>query len=92
MESLGGLQGITFRRCVMPLEFNGRYMEFHIFADASMNGYGAVVYLRCVSLKGWVTCRLLISKSHVSPVRQHGSSGIYQRVQKVSYVVSHIRE
>ena len=45
------------------------YVEFHIFADSGVRSLGSVAYMRCVSLSGEICTRLIMSKSHVAPVK-----------------------
>lgn len=45
----------------------GSSVQLHGFADASLKAYAAVIYVRTVSAKGEVACRLLLSKTRVAP-------------------------
>lgn len=45
-------------------------VEFHGFADASEEGYGAVIYIRSLDTIGNIQVTLICSKSRVSPPKQ----------------------
>ena len=55
-----------------PLIHSPEYdsIELHAFADASTIGFGAVVYLRTLYNDGSISCKFVIAKSRVAPVRQ----------------------
>ena len=44
--------------------------EFHGFCDASLNGYGACIYVKTIYKSGKISVKLLLSKSRVAPLRQ----------------------
>ena len=44
--------------------------EFHGFCDASLNGYGAYVYVKTIYKSGKISVKLLSSKSRVAPLKQ----------------------
>ena len=44
-------------------------IKLHIFADASQEAYGAVVYSRCVYKSGLVSRRLVTAKTRVAPLK-----------------------
>ena len=44
--------------------------EFHGFCDASLNGYGAYVYVKTIYKSGKISVKLLSSKSKVAPLKQ----------------------
>ncbi|XP_062713002.1 uncharacterized protein LOC134290052 [Aedes albopictus] len=43
-------------------------VELHGFADASNAAYGACLYLRCITVDGTITVRLITAKSRVAPL------------------------
>ena len=44
--------------------------EFHGFCDASLNGYGAYVFVKTIYKSGKISVKLLSSKSRVAPLKQ----------------------
>ena len=64
------LQNISIERCVKPHDFEGSVtVQLHHFCDASRDGYGTVSYIRAVDVQGRVSCRLLIAKSRLAPMK-----------------------
>ena len=45
-------------------------IELHAFGDASLKGYGAVVYLRCQLPSGNIVCSLVRSCARVAPLER----------------------
>uniref|UniRef100_A0A0A9YD88 Pro-Pol polyprotein n=2 Tax=Lygus hesperus TaxID=30085 RepID=A0A0A9YD88_LYGHE len=54
------------RKLVAP---NSVRIELHGFADASMDAYGACLYLRCIDDQNQVHVNLITSKSRVAPIK-----------------------
>ncbi|BET01615.1 Pao retrotransposon peptidase [Nesidiocoris tenuis] len=54
------------RKIVSP---NARSIELHGMCDASMDAYGACVYLRCINHDGSISVSLVTSKSRVAPLK-----------------------
>jgi len=48
---------------------NGKHIEIHGFADASMKAYGACVYMRTSDKDGNIACQLVCAKSRIAPVK-----------------------
>lgn len=70
LENLQQITGIKVRRCLKPEGINKPdNIQLHVFADASEVGYGVVAYLRCVTA-GEVTCRLVMGKARLAPVKR----------------------
>ncbi|XP_054272529.1 uncharacterized protein LOC128992813 [Macrosteles quadrilineatus] len=46
------------------------HISLHGFCDGSETGYGACVYLRCVSSSGEINVHLLIAKARVAPLKK----------------------
>ncbi|XP_043198840.1 uncharacterized protein LOC122368706 [Amphibalanus amphitrite] len=44
-------------------------LELHHFSDASERGYGVASYVRAVNGDGQLSCNLLVSKSHLAPIK-----------------------
>ena len=44
--------------------------EFHGFCDASLNGYGACIYVKTIYKSGKILVKLLLSKSRVASLKQ----------------------
>ena len=66
-QQLPAINQIHKRRCVAPDP--AAKVELHGFSDASMRAYGAVVYIRSVSIDGSITVNLVASKSRVAPLK-----------------------
>ncbi|XP_065075305.1 uncharacterized protein LOC135699059 [Ochlerotatus camptorhynchus] len=49
---------------------NYRTLELHVFSDASDSAYGCCIYVKTISSTGEQACKLVISKSRVSPLRK----------------------
>ena len=68
-EELPLLADISLSRCYFS-DQQHITLELHGFSDASIEAYSAVVYLRAVYKKGPPTCKLVVSKSRVAPLKQ----------------------
>ena len=44
-------------------------LQLHVFADASEIGFAAVAYLRFAYISGRISCRFLMTKSRMAPLR-----------------------
>lgn len=71
LEDLPKLQEVQLQRCIIPDGF-GRIVQanLHHFCDASMEGYGAVSYLRAVNDEGKVHCCFMLAKAKLAPMKQ----------------------
>ena len=68
LETLPCLQQISIPRWIgMSTTTDYQKFQLHYFVDASKEAYGAVCYLRIVSVNDKVICRLLMSKSYLAP-------------------------
>ncbi|XP_050554512.1 uncharacterized protein LOC126911949 [Spodoptera frugiperda] len=65
--SLQALNTIRIPRHVIGA--HPKYIELHVFSDASQTAYGACIYIRTVNYDLTVTVRLLFSKSKVAPLK-----------------------
>ncbi|GBN37775.1 hypothetical protein AVEN_172648-1 [Araneus ventricosus] len=65
IKTLPDLEKIKIPRCF--LKTNAIRVILHGFADAFSKGYGAVIYFQTVSIDEESNCRLLCSKSRVTP-------------------------
>ena len=61
------LSKMTFPRCVKSIEEG--YTEYHFFCDSSQQAYGISVYCRSISTTGEISSALLMSKSHIAPIK-----------------------
>ena len=68
LKALPQLNGLSIPRVYIGFE-NKAYLQLHIFADASKDGYGAVCYL-CCGNKTERSCVFVIGKSRVAPMNQ----------------------
>lgn len=67
-ESFPFLRNIKIKRhCILPSAVN---VELHGFCDASIEAYGACVYLRSTDEEGKVQVSLICAKSKVAPMKQ----------------------
>ncbi|XP_055941843.1 uncharacterized protein LOC129971891 [Argiope bruennichi] len=64
---LGDITKMQIPRCILTDSI--KEVELHGFADASKDAYGAVIYLRCVTILNHVKVSLLCSKSKVAPIK-----------------------
>lgn len=71
LGTLPHLHNIFVNRCLKPQEFGDiKNAQLHLFSDGSELGYGASAYLRLVDVYDNITCLLVISKSHLAPIKQ----------------------
>ena len=71
VECLRNVSQLQIPRCVKPSVTSHCSLELHTFADASMDAYCAVSYLRAVdSVDQLITCNMIRSKSKVAPIKQ----------------------
>ena len=57
-------------RCYCPKEANTVSTQLHGFSDASEKAYSGVVYLRMEDGNGRIYTSLIVSKTHVAPIKQ----------------------
>ena len=71
VECLCNISQLQIPRCVKPSVTSHCSLELHTFADASMDAYCAVSYLRAVdTVDSLITCNMIRSKSKVAPIKQ----------------------
>ena len=69
-SELDQLEKISIPRCYKPANFGKIvHASIHHFSDASDSGYGTASYLRLQNENGQISCRLLIGKSRVAPLK-----------------------
>ena len=68
LKALPQLHGLSIPRVYTGFE-NQKYVQLHLFADASKDGYGTVCYLRCSENTDF-SCTFVIGKSRVAPMNQ----------------------
>ncbi|XP_039447736.2 uncharacterized protein LOC120426987 [Culex pipiens pallens] len=66
-RNLAGLDSMSIPRWI-GTGADDQNVQLHGFCDASVNAYGACIYIRTVSANGDVTVRLLASKSRIAPL------------------------
>ncbi|XP_046560324.1 uncharacterized protein LOC124269353 [Haliotis rubra] len=71
IQKLSRIEQLTITRCVSPFDSDDllKY-DLHHFSDASMEGYGAVSYLRIVNSDGRIHCAILMGKARLAPMKQ----------------------
>ena len=70
MSELPLLAELRTPRCVKPRNFgSATEMKLVAFSDASLKGYGAVVYLRQVNEQGIVSVSFILGKSRIAPMK-----------------------
>ena len=69
LDSLPALQDVEIPRCVKPCAFELKSFQLHCFCDASQTGYGAVIYMRSVSVTGKIHCSFIVTRSRVAPIK-----------------------
>ena len=68
-EELPLLQTIEFPRCYYSME-QAVTIQLHGFCDASEAAYAAVVYVRATYPSSLTTCKLVIAKTRVAPLKK----------------------
>ncbi|GBN35618.1 hypothetical protein AVEN_260681-1, partial [Araneus ventricosus] len=66
-DCLNDLTNVRIQRYILTDSI--KLLELHGFSDASKDAFGAVVYLRCVTILNHVKVSLLCSKSKVAPLK-----------------------
>ena len=66
--SLKELEALEITRWLATIDTTDGVAELHVFADASIEGYGIVVYLRIRGKNGKIHVALVFSRAHVVPL------------------------
>ena len=70
LKDLGKLERFKIPRCFTPPNFaEVQQSELHHFADASDQGYGAVLYLRQIDTNVKIHCSVVMSKSRFAALK-----------------------
>ena len=69
LDQLPCLQTVSFPRCYKAENVHVQELQLHTFCDACELGYGAVSYLRIISVTNEIHCSFVMSKSRVAPQR-----------------------
>ena len=69
LDSLPALQDVEILRCVKPPAFEVKSSQLHCLCDASQTGYGAVIYMRSVSVTGEIHCSFIVVRSRVAFIK-----------------------
>ncbi|XP_003738512.1 uncharacterized protein LOC100898875, partial [Galendromus occidentalis] len=77
----------------LSARFSTARFELHSFCDASLEAYGAAIYLRTVD-KGFAQARLVVAKARVAPTKQKWSIHRYELMGALmaARITSNIRE
>nr|CAI5841992.1 unnamed protein product [Callosobruchus analis] len=67
-KNMSQISHISIKRWLF-IDKTVRYIQLHGFADASMQAYGACIYIRVTYTNGTSTSNLLCSKSRIAPIK-----------------------
>ncbi|XP_074661512.1 uncharacterized protein LOC141914144 [Tubulanus polymorphus] len=69
-EDMSRMSSFKIPRCCVPEGFSDIVdNQLHIFADASIHGYGMCAYIRFVDSSGKIGCSLVLGKARVAPLK-----------------------
>ncbi len=68
-KELQELNGVTFPRCLTPVDAIG-FAMLCVFSDASKQAFGACAYVRWLTSNGRYEARFVASKSRVAPLKE----------------------
>ena len=73
LYTLENIGKIPIPRDVVKQDINDpiELIELHDFSDASLQNYGAFIYIRAISKRGNVSVNLIASKSRLAPMKQN---------------------
>ena len=71
LDDLKNIFNVRIPRCFSPsIPYDNLVKrELHFFADASSKGYGVVSYLRVVNPDHAISCKFVLSKSRLAPMK-----------------------
>ena len=68
-KELEELNGVTFPRCLTPVDAVG-FAMLYVFSDASRKAFGACAYVRWLTNNGRYEARFVAAKSRVAPLKE----------------------
>ena len=70
-SEISQLNDVQVDRCFHSKSFGKiKHVSLHHFSDASGDSYGQVSYIRMVSIDNQISCKIVIAKSRVAPVKR----------------------
>ena len=64
------MNNIEFKRCVKPKNAASEQLTLIVFSDGSRNAFGACAYVRWKFNNGRYSCRLILSKNRLAPIKK----------------------
>ena len=64
------INNIKLKRCVKPKDAANEQPTLIIFSDGSSNAFGACAYARWKPNNGRYSCRLILSKNRLAPIKK----------------------
>ena len=68
-QDMQEMNNIKFKRCVKPKDTTSEQPTLIIFSDGSSNAFGACAYVRWKLNNGRYSCRLILSKNRLAPIK-----------------------
>ena len=69
-QDMQEMHNIKFKRCVKPKDATSEQPTLIIFSDGSSNAFGACAYVRWKLNNGRYSCRLILSKNRLAPIKK----------------------
>ena len=69
-QDMQEMNNIKFKRCVKPTDAASEQPTLIIFSDGSSNAFGACAYVRWKLNHGRYSCRLILSKNRLAPIKK----------------------
>lgn len=90
LDDLRKLREVRVDRCFKPKGFAGiQETQFHLFSDASRQGYSAAAYLRLKDVTGRIHCSFVMGKARLAPIREISIPRLELTAAVISVKLSH---